>query len=113
MEVANTMYYNDFSIKLIEDALYELCAAKLDWRDRTFILRTGERGAMLFNKAVRDTVSGWTNFAINGDALGVVSKTTSPLNSTSLSAGYQFTEYHAPNGVVLKLEVDPLTHRAA
>lgn len=41
MEVANTMYYNNFSIKLIEDALYELCAAKLDWRDRTFVLRTG------------------------------------------------------------------------
>lgn len=42
MEVANTMYYNTFSIKLIEDALYELCAAKLDWKDRTFVLRTGE-----------------------------------------------------------------------
>lgn len=43
MEVANTMYYNTFSIKLIEDALYELCAAKLDWRDRTFVLRTGKQ----------------------------------------------------------------------
>lgn len=107
MEVANTMYYNDFSIKLIEDSLYELCAAKLDWRERTFVLRTGERGAALFNKAVRDTVSGWTNFTLNGDALGVVSKTTSPLHANALKAGYQFTEYQAPNGVTLKLEVDP------
>ena len=107
MEVANTMYYNTFSIKLIEDALYELCAAKLDWRDRTFILRTGERGAALFNKAVRDTVSGWTNFSLDGAALGVVRKTSSPLHSNALAAGYQFTEYCAPNGVVLKLEVDP------
>lgn len=106
MEVANTMYYNTFSIKLIEDALYELCAAKLDWRDRTFILRTGERGAALFNKAVRDTVSGWTNFTLNGDALGVVRKTSSPLHVNALAAGYQFTEYQAPNGVTLKLEVD-------
>lgn len=107
MEVANTMYYNNFSIKLIEDALYELCASKLDWRDRTFVLRTGERGAALFNKAVRDTVSGWTNFQFNGDALGIVKKTYSPIHANALSAGYQFTEYQAPNGVTLKLEVDP------
>lgn len=72
-----------------------------------------ERGAALFNKAVRDVVSGWTNFTLNGDALGVVRKTTSPLHSNALAAGYQFTEYQAPNGVTLKLEVDPLIHRAA
>lgn len=107
MEVANTMYYNNFSLKLIEDALYELCASKLDFRERTFVLRTGERGAALFNKAVRDVVSGWTNFIVNGDQLGVVKKTSSPLHSTALAAGYQFTEYQAPNGVTLKLEVDP------
>lgn len=41
MEVANTMYYNTFSIKLIEDALYELCAAKVPFGQRTFVLRTG------------------------------------------------------------------------
>lgn len=44
MEVANTMYYNTFSIKLIEDALYELSASKLDFGDRYFLIRTGERG---------------------------------------------------------------------
>lgn len=44
MERANTSYYNTFSIKLLEDALYELSAAKLDMKDRTFIIRTGERG---------------------------------------------------------------------
>lgn len=44
MEVSNTMPYNTFSLKLIEDALYELSAAKLDMKDRTFIIKTGERG---------------------------------------------------------------------
>lgn len=107
MEVANTIYYNVFSLKLIEDALYELCAAKLDWRERTVILRTGERGAGLFNKAVGDTVSGWTSFTMNGDALGVVRKTSSPLHQNALVAGYQFTEFQAPNGLIIKLEVDP------
>lgn len=41
MEVANTMYYNNFSLKLLEDALYELSAAKLDLNDRVFVIKTG------------------------------------------------------------------------
>ena len=42
MEVANTMYYNNFSLKLLEDALYELSAAKLDFGDRYFLIKTGK-----------------------------------------------------------------------
>lgn len=42
MEVSNTMYYNTFSLKLLEEALYQLSAAKLDFGDRTFIIKTGE-----------------------------------------------------------------------
>lgn len=106
MEVANTSYYNTFSIKVLEDALYELSAAKLDMRDRTFIIRTGERGAIQFHKAVRDEVSGWSMYQLNGDALNVVKKVASPLHETALSAGYQFVEYLAPNGVKVKLEID-------
>lgn len=107
MEVSNTMPYNTFSLKLIEDALYELSAAKLDMKDRIFIIKTGERGAIQFHKAVLDTVSGWSAFTINGDAIGVVKKTTSPLHENALSAGFQFTEFLAPNGVRVKVDVDP------
>jgi hypothetical protein len=52
MEVANTMYYNTFSLKLLEDALYELSATKLGLGDRYFVIKTGERGAIQFHKAV-------------------------------------------------------------
>ena len=107
MEVSNTMFYNTFSLKLIEDALYELSAAKLDKNERTFIIKTGERGAILFHKAVLDTVSGWSAFTINGDNIGVVSKTQSPLHDNALTAGFQFVEFKAPNGVTVKVEVDP------
>lgn len=107
MEVSNTMPYNTFSLKLIEDALYELSAAKLDMKDRTFIIKTGERGAIQFHKAVLDTVSGWSAFTINGDAIGMVKKTASPLHENALSAGFQFTEFLAPNGVKVKVDVDP------
>lgn len=107
MEVGNTMYYNTFSIKLIEDALYELSAAKLDMNDRYFLIKTGERGAIQFHKAVLQTVSGWTQFTLNGDQLGIVEKTQSNLHTNALSAGFQFVEYKAPNGVRVKIDVDP------
>lgn len=107
MEVANTMFYNQFALKLIEDALYELSAAKLGMGNRYFLIKTGERGAIQFHKAVLKEVSGWTQFTLNGDALGIVQKTQSNLHSNALSAGFQFVEYKAPNGVRVKIDVDP------
>lgn len=107
MEVANTMYYNHFSLKLIEDALYELSASKLDFNDRYFVIKTGERGAIQFHKEVLKTVSGWTQFVLDNNSIGVVQKTPSRLHENALSAGFQFVEYKAPNGVRVKIDVDP------
>ena len=108
MEVANTHYYNKFSLKLLEDALYSLSVSKLGLNERYFVIRTGERGAIQFHKAVLDVVSGWTAF-VSGEAaaLGMIRKTNSPLHENSLSAGFQFVEYQAPNGVKVKLDIDP------
>ena len=106
-EVSNTMFYNKFSLGLLEDALYELSAAKLDFGDRYFVINTGERGAIQFHKAVLTTVSGWTQFVLDNSSLKVVEKTQSNLHSNALSAGYQFVEYKAPNGVRIKVNVDP------
>jgi len=108
MEVSNVIYYDVFNLKLLENALYSLSVSKLGMNDRVFILNTGEYGAAQFNKAVLDIVSGWTAFQIQATDLNIVSKTTSPLHQTSLAAGFQFTEYRAPNGVIIKLNVDPL-----
>lgn len=110
MEVANCYYYNDVNsiLKLIENALYDLCAGKVDYKNRTFVLTTGAKGAELFNKAVGKEVSGWTPlFQFNGDNLGVVKKTSNEIHDTALSAGFMFTEYRAPMGITLKVSVDP------
>lgn len=48
MEVSNTMYYNTFSLRLLEEALYQLSAAKLDFGDRTFIIKTGKLACQLY-----------------------------------------------------------------
>ena len=107
MEVANTIYYNEFSLKLIEEALYDLSYGELDLKNRVFLMRTGEKGAIQFHKEILKEVSGWSMFTINGDALSIVQKADSPLHQNALKAGFQFVEYMAPNGVTLKLEVDP------
>ena len=106
-EVANTTYFNTFSLKLLEDALYELSAAKLDMSDRLFIIKTGERGAILFHKAVLQTVSGWSTFVVDNSSVKAVERVQSKLHSNALSAGFQFVEYKAPNGVRVRLDVDP------
>lgn len=107
MEVANTIYYNNFSLKLLESALFDLSSGKLDLNDRYFIIRTGERGAMLFHKAVLQEVSGWTQFLLDNNSISAVRKSNSPLHQNALGAGFQFVEYMAPNGVRVKVEVDP------
>ena len=106
MDVANVHYYNTFNIALLEDILFELSTAKLGLGDRYFVLRTGERGAALFHKAVLQEVSGWTQFHLDGTQ--AVAKASSNLHSNALKAGFQFVEYMAPNGIRVKVEVDPM-----
>lgn len=55
----NQTYYTKFRIGLIEDALYGISAGKLDFSKRKFVIRTGERGAMLFSKEAKKEMSGW------------------------------------------------------
>lgn len=53
------------------------------------------------------TVSGWTTFVLDNNSTRVVEKVQSRLHSNALSAGFQFVEYKAPNGVRVRLDVDP------
>lgn len=108
MEVANTFYYNHFSLKLLEDALYELSEANLDYGERLFVIKTGQRGAIQFHKEVLQEISGWTQFVLDNSSVGVVKKTQSQLHDNALTAGFQFVEYQAPNKVRVKIDVDPL-----
>ena len=111
MEVSYTHYYGTFKLKVIEDALYQLSESKLGMDNRTFILKTGERGAAQFHKACQEIASGWHSFGyLGGNAANpaIIAKTTSNLHDNALSFGYQFVEYKAPNGVTVKVEVDPL-----
>jgi len=107
MEQSNTYFYNDFSIEMLEEILFGLSEGKLGFAQRSFILRTGERGAAEFSKAVLQTTSGWSaHMSTPGTNTATITSTTSMLHENSLKAGFQFTEYLAPNGVTVKVEVD-------
>lgn len=106
MEAANVIWYNDFSIKIIEDALYNLTRGTSNFKNRKVTLITGEKGAILFHKAITDIASGWTAMVPNPGNPGFIQKTTSTLHENAFRAGFQFTEYLGPNGVHLKLTID-------
>jgi hypothetical protein len=107
MEVSNTITYNIFSMRLLEDALSELSEGKLDWTERKFMLRTGERGAAQFNRAATAAASGWKSMFDNTNQ-NAVNKVTSKFNENAFKGGFQFTEWTAPNNIHIMLEVDPM-----
>lgn len=108
MEVSNTVTYNLFSIQLLEDMLYELSEGKLDWGERKFMLRTGERGAAQFHRAVTQLASGWSAIGFDNTNQNAIKQTTSKFHSNAFVAGFQFTEWKAPNNIHVMLEVDPM-----
>lgn len=103
MERGNILPYTTFSLAFLEEVLTGFSAGKLDFSDRKFMIRTGEYGALQFNRAAKSALSGWTEFDYNGDALGVVTKGGNGYTLKNI----QFTKYIAPNGIEVSVEIDP------
>lgn len=99
---ANVIYYNKFSLKVLEDALYNLL--RNDATGTRVTIKTGMKGAMAIHKAINDEVSGWTKFTL--DNASVVRKVNSPLHQNALSAGYMFVEYQSPMGAIVSIKLD-------
>ncbi len=100
-------YYNDFDIDMLTDIIDRIFAeGNHPMSESNIQVHTGRWGAKLFNKAVQDKVSGWTAFQYNGDTLGVLSRAKSDIHRNALRAGYQFTEYIAPNNIHVTLFVN-------
>ena len=90
------------------EALSGLCNdGGLPHSQRKFVVKTGMGGATLFSEAVKKDGSGWTQFILDNSSVHVVERTSSELHEHALKAGFQFTEFLAPNGIQIKVEVDP------
>ena len=112
MEVSNTDPYNNFSLKRFMDNIYQISRTKLGFGERKFLVKTGELGAIQFSTAALTDGSGWSPITYEYDAseLGILSKTSSKMNPHGGAYKFtapQVTEFIAPNGVYVKIDVDP------
>lgn len=105
MEASNTSFYNDFSIDYLLDVLLDLSEGKLPTDQREFVLRTGERGAVQFHKALESHSQLFT--PLRDD-----SRMYSASGSTGAKMGYgyggQFIEYMGPQGIKVSLSIDSM-----
>lgn len=105
LEQTNCIYYNQFSLEMLESILMTLSVQTNAGKE--FIIQTGQGGARLFHKAVLNTTSGWTALVSDGNA-PVIMKTNSNVHPNSLKAGFQFTEYLSSNGVTVRVELSDM-----
>lgn len=102
------LYYTKFSIGLIEDALYGISAGKLDFSKRKFVLRTGERGAILFSREAKKEMSGWLPLYGGTSAQPYITKgpnTDFAQNGVTIS-DLQVTRWMSANGLEVTLMID-------
>jgi len=104
MEAANTSYYNEFSIDELSTRLLDLSEGKLKSDQREFVLRTGERGAYEFHKALESHSQLFTPL-FNQDRMYKKDQ-----NGFQMGLGYggQFIEYLGPNNIKVNLSVDSM-----
>lgn len=108
-QIGNTFVYDKFTIDYITEILDQLSEGRFDYKNRIYTMRTGSRGAKQFHNAIADKLNAWypTN-GIGDNNVALTKSVSSQMHDNSVSIGMQFTEYRAPNGVILRVEVDPM-----
>lgn len=118
MEPGQTMYYSTFDIDDFVEALQTIFEnGNVPMSERKIVVITGQRGMIQVSNAINKTHSGFmmaTNGVINSGntevdavALGLVSKTTSDVNSHALQyATGQYTKVIGPNGIEIEFVCD-------
>jgi len=104
MESANTSFYNVFDIENLASRLLDLSEGKLKSDQRSFVLRTGERGAYEFHKSLEKYSQLFTPL-LNQDRMYKVSQSGFQMG---LGYGGQFIEYLGPNNIKVNLSVDSM-----
>lgn len=110
--MGNQIYYTKFSLGLVDDALMGISAGKIDYKQRKFVLRTGEYGARQFSREAKKDMSGWLPIYGNVAAQNMSFMSKGPeTNFTNGNAAtitnYQVTKWVSANGVEVTVMVDP------
>ena len=104
----NMVYYTKFSLPLVEDQLYALTAGKIDYKKRKFVMRTGERGAILFSREAKKEMSGWLPlYSVNNPSYMSKGPETNFTNGNAATiADLQVTKWLAANGLEVTIMID-------
>ena len=104
----NMVYYTKFSLPLVEDQLYALTAGKIDYKKRKFVMRTGERGAILFSREAKKEMSGWLPlYSVNNPAYMSKGPETNFTNGNAATIqDFQVTKWLAANGLEVTIMID-------
>lgn len=104
----NQMYYTKFNLGLVEDALYGISAGKLDFKKRKFVMRTGERGAILFSREAKKEMSGWIPlYSTSSPSYITKGPETNFTNGNAATiSDYQVTRWLSANGLEVTIMID-------
>ena len=110
MKAGRVQYYNKFSLNMLEGALMAISAGKLDFKQRKFVVRTGERGLIQASRRMKETASGW--ISLYGSRDGHPSFITAGPEQSYTNGNArtlideQFVRWLGPNGLEVTFMVD-------
>lgn len=109
MEMGNIIYYDRFSIKLLENVFSNMFSGKVDFRNRKVVVRTGEEGAKLISREAKKEASGWLPL-FSASAPSYFSKGGStdftPNGNGMTITNYQVTRWISSNGLDVTIMID-------
>ena len=106
-DMGHVEYFSKFKLSLIDDALLALSAGKLGFNKRKFIVRTGERGAIVLSKAAKQEMSGWLPLYGATSNVPYITKRATDYAPNGVSlADFQVTHWIAANGVEVTVMID-------
>jgi len=108
LEDSNVHYYTHFTTGLLEEFLMDIYFNRIaPGNRRTIHVFTGEYGMLLFNRAIEDLVQK-NAFTLISSNWSPTQRTRSEYHNNAYSYGYQFVEYQAFNGTVIRVTHNPI-----
>lgn len=110
MKAGHQQYYSHFSLDLLNNALMKISEGKLEFSNRKFVVRTGERGLLQASRAMKSTLSGWIPVfgSRDGNPANVLAgpeQSYTNGNARTL-VDEQFTKWIGPMGIEVTFMVD-------
>lgn len=99
METSNTIFYSNFSIDWLTEAIIDMTAGKLREDRRKVLLRTGEWGLYQFHKSLEAKSQLYTP---------LFDPNRIQYSGDKITFRGQFFDYRGPNGVAVSLQHEPM-----